>query len=212
MEKREFWSWFFMIIMASIATIVATLFFVNPAFAADLDNTAVSGSNSVSVSDAKSLAVQGNGNSQGVTFNTTTSDTLRTAPTVYAPGINNTANCRIALSAGVSVIGWGVAAGGSVVDENCVLLETSRILYSIEQKAAAARLLCFSENPRVKEALGDAVCNPSPVAAPLPVVQTVTVKEVIERVVVVPARDCKPEVIPPMYPKRPSKPPVKHTC
>ena len=216
MEKREFWSWVFMILMAALAIVIGTFFFVNKAVAADdvISNVATSASDSLSVSGSASVATQGNGNSQGVTINGAPAPdriTVRSTPQVYSPSINNTANCRIALSAGVSMIGWGVAAGGSTEDENCVLLETSRILYSIGQQAAAARLLCYSANPNVKAALGD-VCAPQ--VAPLPVVQTVTAveKEIIERVVIVPARDCKPDPIPPMYPRKPKASPVKHAC
>lgn len=57
--------------------------------------------------------------------------TLRTVPDAYAPTVGATAPCRIAVSAGVAVIGIGVSGGGSVEDEPCNLRETARLLDGI---------------------------------------------------------------------------------
>jgi len=82
--------------------------------------------------------------------------TLRTVPDAYAPTVGATAPCRIAVSAGVAVIGLGVSGGGSVEDEPCNLRETARLLDGIGQRGAAARVMC--NDARAADALGPTVC------------------------------------------------------
>jgi hypothetical protein len=85
--------------------------------------------------------------------------TIRTTPDLYAPPMNATAPCRIAVSGGVVLIGAGVSAGGSVEDDPCNLRETARLLSGIGQTAAAARVMC--SDPRAAAALGEGVCPSS---------------------------------------------------
>lgn len=82
--------------------------------------------------------------------------TLRTVPDSYAPTVGATAPCRIAVSAGIAVIGIGVSGGGSVEDDPCNLRETARLLDGIGQREAAARVMCGDQ--RAARALGRAVC------------------------------------------------------
>jgi len=82
--------------------------------------------------------------------------TLRTVPDAYAPTVGATAPCRIAVTAGVAVIGIGVSGGGSVEDDPCNLRETARLLDGIGQREAAARLMC--NDARAAAALGATVC------------------------------------------------------
>jgi len=82
--------------------------------------------------------------------------TLRTVPDSYAPTVGATAPCRIAVSAGIAVIGIGVSGGGSVEDDPCNLRETARLLDGIGQREAAARVMCG--DPRAARALGSTVC------------------------------------------------------
>ena len=82
--------------------------------------------------------------------------TLRTVPDSYAPTVGATAPCRIAVSAGIAVIGVGVSSGGSVEDDPCNLRETARLLDGIGQREAAARVMCG--DPRAARALGSTVC------------------------------------------------------
>ena len=86
----------------------------------------------------------------------TTTTTIRSVPDAYAPTVGATAPCRIAVSAGVAVIGIGVSGGGSVEDEPCNLRETARLLDGIGQREAAARVMC--SDPRAASALGDDIC------------------------------------------------------
>ena len=84
--------------------------------------------------------------------------TLRTAPQVYAPPIGVTAPCYVALSGGLSVVGFGIAAGGSIEDEGCTMRETARLLFGIGQPLAAAKVMC--NNPLAAEALGEVCAKP----------------------------------------------------
>lgn len=112
--------------MKHLFVLIAALFSL-PALA-DINTVASSLSGAASQSGAQSAANQGN--TQQLTINGAPAPaqqrienagtyTVRTAPMVYAPPMGVTAPCRIALSAGVSVVAVGVAAGGSVEDLKC---------------------------------------------------------------------------------------------
>ena len=139
---------------------------------------AVSGSNSQAGAASTSLAQGGDsrasavngaattGNAQNITFNTaapnahTTQDingtqTIRTVATVYAPSIGVSAPCLIAASGGVTGLGFGVALGTNLEDAGCTLRETSRLLFSIGQTQAAAKVMCA--NVQAAVALGEAI-------------------------------------------------------
>lgn len=174
--------------MKIIALIAATLI-ATPAFA---DTSAVAGSlsgaaaqsgsisSSNPVTSAGAAALQGN--RQDITINSTVpayqqldhtgTSTVKTAPQVYAPPMGVTAPCRVALSAGVSVIGVGVAAGGSVADAPCNLRELSRLYHGVGAVAKAVKvadgalaLECLDET--TAKALGD-LCPAKPGVQPLP--------------------------------------------
>ena len=141
---------------------------------ADLSATAASLSGAAAQSGALSNASQGN--AQNITINGgnaapyPTTTTIKTAPQVYAPPMGVTAPCRVAMSAGVSVIGVGVAAGGSVEDTNCNMRELSRLYHGIGAVDKAVlvadgvlRLMCQDE--AAAKALG-AACPPVAVQQP----------------------------------------------
>lgn len=88
-----------------------------------------------------------------------TTTTIRSVPDAYAPTVNATAPCRIAVSAGVVVVGIGVSGGVSVEDDPCNLRETARLLDGIGQREAAARVMC--NDPRAAHALGGSICPTS---------------------------------------------------
>lgn len=152
--------------------------FCLPAFA---DATALAGSLSGATALSGSLSEAQQRNVQNITVNGapiptyqqidhTGTSTVKSAPQVYAPPMGVTAPCRVAMSAGVSVIGVGVAGGGSVADDPCNLRELSRLYHGVgaTDKAvavadAALRLECQNEN--VAKALGN-LCPP--VAGQLP--------------------------------------------
>lgn len=174
--------------MKSILILIAALI-AAPAFA---DTSALAGSisgaaaqsgsisSSNPVTSAGAAALQGN--RQDITINSTVpayqqidhtgTSTVKTAPQVYAPPMGVTAPCRVALSAGVSVIGVGVAAGGSVADAPCNLRELSRLYHgvgavdkAVKVADGALALECLDET--TAKALGN-LCPAKPGVQPLP--------------------------------------------
>jgi hypothetical protein len=73
----------------------------------------------------------------------TTSDVIvRTTPTVYAPPVSGGNPCTLAVSGGVSVIGWGASAGGTFVDEACATRQKIAMIWNAGFKGAAKELMC----------------------------------------------------------------------
>jgi len=142
-------------------------------------NNNITGGNTLSVTTPANTSVRYSGTT-----------TLRTTPQVYGPAMGVTAPCRIALSAGVSVVAVGVAGGGSIEDLKCNWRENARIAYGIGDlptakywEVAIARLECIDADDKTRRALGD-MCNavgiPDPNAptvqslpAPAPIVPAV---------------------------------------
>lgn len=68
--------------------------------------------------------------------------TVRTTPTVYAPPVSGGNPCTLAVSGGVSVIGWGAAAGGTFVDEDCANRQKIAMIHNAGYAGAAKELMC----------------------------------------------------------------------
>jgi len=68
--------------------------------------------------------------------------TVRSAPTVYAPPVSGGNPCTLAVSGGVSVIGWGAAAGGTFVDSDCAMRQKIAMIHNAGYQAAAKELMC----------------------------------------------------------------------
>ena len=68
--------------------------------------------------------------------------TVRTTPTVYAPPVSGGNPCTLAVSGGVSVIGWGAAAGGTFVDEDCANRQKIAMIHNAGYAQAARELMC----------------------------------------------------------------------
>lgn len=84
-------------------------------------------------------------NYSGGTSNTThvTGDqTIRTAPTVYAPPVSGGNPCSLGVSAGASFLGWGAAAGGSYVDQDCANRQKIAMIHNAGYAGAAKELMC----------------------------------------------------------------------
>lgn len=136
----------------------------------------ISGSLSAAgITTSGASATQGVGNKQEININSnipgyqqldhTGTSTVRMAPQVYAPSMGVTAPCRIALSAGVSVVAVGVVAGGSVEDLKCNWRENDRHCISAGDKAcsakwqrAIAKLECLQARGDERKALSD-ICD-----------------------------------------------------
>ena len=106
MDKRTFYYWLYTFLLVSITIIAGVWLNTSTMYTATITNSADSVSESVSVSDAKSIATQGNGNTQNIQFNSEAADrvTVRATTQVYAPAMNATAPCRISVPAGISSV------------------------------------------------------------------------------------------------------------
>jgi hypothetical protein len=77
--------------------------------------------------------------------------TVKSAPNMVAPNIGVSAPCKVAITGSVSVVGLGVAAGGSLNDEECQLREDVRVLAQMNEQAGALALMC--SKPAVYKAM-----------------------------------------------------------
>jgi len=84
----------------------------------------------------------GSGPSNNNPFYSQSDITVRTTPTVYAPPVSGGNPCTLAVSGGVSVIGWGAAAGGTFVDEDCANRQKIAMIHNTGYAAAARELMC----------------------------------------------------------------------
>lgn len=84
----------------------------------------------------------GGGTNNSSTERSTGDVTIRTTPQVYAPPVSAGNPCSLAYSAGVSVIGWGAAAGGTVVDQDCADRQRIAMTWNAGFKSAAKELMC----------------------------------------------------------------------
>jgi hypothetical protein len=133
-------------------------------------NTSNSNSSSGAVSGSTSTSTSGSnnaGNAQNITFNspaipttttqndnvrysggtnstiTTNGDqTIRNAPTVYAPPVSGGNPCTLAVSGGASFLGWGAAAGGTFVDQDCADRQKIAMIWNAGFKEASKELMC----------------------------------------------------------------------
>lgn len=83
------------------------------------------------------------------------------ARAAYAPDViaYPTAPCRVAIGGSAGWLGGAIGVTGSVLDENCSRIETSRHLHNLGHKEAAVQILCLSdEAKRALEATG-VVCK-----------------------------------------------------
>jgi len=189
--------------------ILAIALLAAPAFA---DTSAVAGSLSGAAAQSGSIASSNpvtsagaaatQGNTQNLILNSTVpayqqidhtgTSTVKTVPQVYAPPMGVTAPCRVALSAGVSVIGVGVAAGGSVADAPCNLRELSRLYHGV---GAVDKAVAVADGALALECLDEttakALGNLCPKPGQLPTAQPK--QAVIEQPIKVAAAACTTE-------------------
>lgn len=68
--------------------------------------------------------------------------TVRTAPPVYAPPVSGGNPCTLAVSGGASFLGWGAAAGGTFVDEDCANRQKIAMIHNAGYANVAFELMC----------------------------------------------------------------------
>jgi hypothetical protein len=88
--------------------------------------------------------------------------TVRTTPTVYAPPVSGGNPCTLAVSGGVSVIGWGAAAGGTFVDEDCATRQKIAMIHNAGYAGAAKELMCNDKATYFAFRSSGQPCQPRP--------------------------------------------------
>jgi hypothetical protein len=88
--------------------------------------------------------------------------TVRTTPTVYAPPVSGGNPCTLAVSGGVSVIGWGAAAGGTFVDKDCADRQKIAMIHNAGYAKAAQELMCNDQATYLAFRGTPTPCNPRP--------------------------------------------------
>lgn len=78
----------------------------------------------------------------GAPFYSQSDVTVRTTPTVYAPPVSGGNPCTLAVSGGVSVIGWGAAAGGTFVDQDCADRQAIAMVHNAGYAPEAREMMC----------------------------------------------------------------------
>lgn len=91
---------------------------------------------------ATNAANGSNGGPTGAPYYGQSDVTIRTTPTVYAPPVSGGNPCTLAVSGGVSVIGWGAAAGGTFVDKDCADRQKIAMIHNAGYAKAAQELMC----------------------------------------------------------------------
>ena len=102
------------------------------------------------------------GGSSGQPFYGQSDITVRTTPTVYAPPVSGGNPCTLAVSGGVSVIGWGAAAGGTFVDQDCADRQKIAMIHNAGYAKAAQELMCNDKATYLAFRGTTTPCNPRP--------------------------------------------------
>jgi hypothetical protein len=102
------------------------------------------------------------GGSTGAPFYGQSDITVRTTPTVYAPPVSGGNPCTLAVSGGVSVIGWGAAAGGTFVDQDCADRQKIAMIHNAGYAKAAQELMCNDKATYLAFRGTQTPCNPRP--------------------------------------------------
>ena len=104
----------------------------------------------------------GSGPSNNNPFYSQSDITVRTTPTVYAPPVSGGNPCTLAVSGGVSVIGWGAAAGGTFVDEDCATRQKIAMIHNAGYAGAAKELMCNDKATYLAFRSSGQPCQPRP--------------------------------------------------
>ena len=87
--------------------------------------------------------------------------TVKSAPTLYAPGLTAsiTETCWGSVSAGVSVVGVGVSGGATIKDLDCNKRLNAAVAWRMERKDIAFNIMCQEDDFREAAALTDKPCG-----------------------------------------------------
>jgi hypothetical protein len=90
--------------------------------------------------------------------------TVRSAPTIYAPGLTAsvTETCWGSVSGGVSVVGVGVTGGATVKDLDCNKRLNAAVAWKMGRQDIAFNIMCQEDDFRNAAAMTDKPCKEVP--------------------------------------------------
>jgi hypothetical protein len=149
-------------IKLSVVSMFASLVFAGNVFAGDASSSASAGANAGSTAVGIGQAAPNINVTEigGTTIPASThstvdgTQTLKNVPNVYAPALTTTLTetCMGSSSGGFSIAGFGISAGGTWADEECVNRLNARELRSLGPDGALAAKEVMCANPVVREA------------------------------------------------------------
>ena len=111
--------------------------------AAMAGNTANANSGATAVSNSGANSNASQGNSQGVTINSRTPDSLRTVPDVVAPGlVASYVECFGSTSGGVAAMGFGISLGTTHTDADCQHRRDANSAVALGEVAVGYQVMC----------------------------------------------------------------------
>ena len=123
--------------------------------------------------------------------------TVRNTPEVIPPGIVGGNACAVGASGGLSMAGFGIAAGATWADRACERRQQAALLFNMGEQKVAVELMCQEDNVRSAMRLGGKPCSTdvavaqAPAAAASPTTQVAvlatTSAPIVPAVVQVPA-------------------------
>jgi hypothetical protein len=93
--------------------------------------------------------------------------TVRNTPEVIPPSVMGGNPCAVGASGGMSVAGFGIAAGGTWADRACERRQQAALLFNMGEQKVALELMCQDEHVRDAMKLSGKPCT-----ADIPVAQT----------------------------------------
>ena len=85
--------------------------------------------------------------------------TVRNTPEVIAPSIVGGNPCAVGASGGLSLPGFGLAAGATWADKACERRQQAALLFNMGEQKVAVELMCQDENVRSAMRLGGKPCT-----------------------------------------------------
>lgn len=115
---------------------------------------AVTNSTATDQSQTQEATATNAGNTQSINYVEATDKTVRSkgtvevrsVPTAIAPNVYPTASCAMSASVGASALGWGASAGGTKVNEECMMLEGARMFSQLGYLVQGLTLACSTKS------------------------------------------------------------------
>jgi hypothetical protein len=121
--------------------------------------TAADAARDVAATDAAAKVAAANAMAEAV--RQAAREPIKNTPSMDAPALTSSNDtCMGSMSGSVSLPGFGIGAGTTVIDDNCVMLKNSRELWNMGMKAASLARMCMDDKNREALEITGYVCPP----------------------------------------------------